>query len=330
MRIGIVGAGAIGSLLGARLAVSGSDVTFIDLPPRLAALRKDGVRIVATDGSTVRLASPQLAECGQEVIALDAVILAVKAHDVAACLPALKVLLGEQTAVITIQNGIPWWYFERHAGPLAGTRLSSLDPDGSIAAAIDARRIIGCVAYPAAALASDGTVEHVEGQRFPLGEIDGATTPRVQAFAAAFTAAGFKSPVLEDIRAETWLKAWGNLSFNPVSALTGATMGEICQQPETRGLVVAMMREAQVIAEALGINFRVSLERRLAGAAQLGKHRTSMLQDLESGRRLELDALVGAVLEIGSLVGRDAPSIRLVYALTKLLDVNRRAAARAD
>jgi 2-dehydropantoate 2-reductase len=310
-------------VLGARLAVSGSDVTFIDLPARLDALRADGLRVIDADGSVLHLASPQLAHCG-EVLRTDVVILAVKAQDIAASVPAVTALLNEDTAVVTIQNGIPWWYFQRYEGPLAGTRLHSLDPLGAITAAIDPRRIIGCIAYPAATLHPDGTVEHVEGQRFPIGELDGATTPRAQALAAALATAGFKAPVLQDIRAETWLKAWGNLSFNPVSVLTGATMAEICQFAGTRAVVAAMMKEAQQIAEGLGLRMRVTLEQRLAGAEKVGQHKTSMLQDLERRRPLELDALVGSVLEIGGLLGIDTPVIRHVYALVALLDLGRR------
>lgn len=322
MKIGIVGAGAIGSLLGVRLALSGSDVTFIDLPLRLDALRADGLRVAGVDGSVLHLASPQLVPIGAR-LRTDVVILAVKAHDIAASLPAVTALLDEVTAVVTIQNGIPWWYFQRYSGPLAGTRLRSLDPTGAIAAAIDPRRIIGCVAYPAVTLRSDGTVEHVEGQRFPLGELDGAETPRIQALAAALVTAGFKAPVLQDIRAETWLKAWGNLSFNPVSALTGATMAEICQFAGTRAVVAAMMDEAQRIATGLGVRMRVTLEQRLVGAERVGQHKTSMLQDVERGRPLELDALVASVLEIGELLGIDTPVIRHVLALTRLLDIKR-------
>jgi 2-dehydropantoate 2-reductase len=310
-------------VLGARLAVSGSDVIFIDLPARLDALRADGLRVTGADGSVLHLASPQLAHCG-EVLRTDVVILAVKAQDIAASVPAVTALLNEDTAVVTIQNGIPWWYFQRYEGPLAGTRLHSLDPLGAITAAIDPRRIIGCIAYPAATLHPDGTVEHVEGQRFPIGELDGATTPRAQALAAALATAGFKAPVLQDIRAETWLKAWGNLSFNPVSVLTGATMAEICQFAGTRAVVAAMMQEAQQIAEGLGVRMRVTLEQRLAGAEKVGQHKTSMLQDLERRRPLELDALVGSVLEIGGLLGIDTPVIRHVYALVALLDLSRR------
>jgi 2-dehydropantoate 2-reductase len=323
MKIGILGAGAIGSLLGARLAAGGSDVTFIDLPERLTALRQQGLSVAAPDGGMLRLESPKLAARG-EPLTLDVLVLAVKAYDVGACLSALPPVIGNRTSILTLQNGIPWWYFQRHRGALAGTTLRTVDPDGAIGGSIDPRRLIGCVAYPAASLRPDGVVEHVEGQRLPIGELDGSTSPRIQALSEALTAAGFRAPVLEDIRSEIWLKALGSLSVNPVSALTGATMAGICREPATREIIATMMQEAQAIAAALGVRLRVSLEQRLRGAERVGNHRTSMLQDLRHGRKLELDALVGAVLEIGDLLGLDAPLTRHVLALTRLLEVNRR------
>jgi 2-dehydropantoate 2-reductase len=258
----------------------------------------------------------------------DLVVLAMKAQDIAAALPTLTGLLHADTVVLTVQNGIPWWYFQGTSGAHANHTLQSVDPGGRIAAAIQTRRIIGCVAYPAAAAERSGITRHVEGYRFPIGELDGSSTARAAVISGLLSAAGFKAPMLADIRAETWLKAWGNLGFNPVSALTRATMARICQDPETRALVQRMMLEAQQIAARLGVQFRVSLERRLQGAEQVGQHKTSMLQDVEAGRPLEIEAVVGAVLELGRLTGVNAPTTQAIYSLVKLLD--RSAAGTAD
>jgi 2-dehydropantoate 2-reductase len=218
-----------------------------------------------------------------------------------------------------MQNGIPWWYFQRHGGPYQGTRVSAADPDGVISRAIDPLRIIGCVVYPAANLIAPGVVQVVEGKRFSLGELDGVTTERVQAIAASLTRAGFKAPITEDIRAEIWLKVWGSLSFNPISALTRATLVDICQFPLTRELCTQMMRECETIANKLGIRFRVNIERRIAGAEKVGAHKTSMLQDIEQGKAIEIEALVGAVVELGRLTDTPTPHIDAVYACASLL-----------
>jgi len=221
--------------------------------------------------------------------------------------------------VVTMQNGIPYWYFHKHGGELAGTIVRSVDPSGLIGTTIRAERVIGCVVYPASELVAPGIVKHIEGDRFPVGELDGSSSMRVTRVSECFTNAGFKAPVLDDIRAEIWLKLWGNLTFNPISALTRSTLVDICQYPRTRELAAAMMTEAQTIAHKLGITFRVDLEKRIAGAEKVGKHKTSMLQDVEAGRAPEIEALVGAVVELGRLTHTRTPHIDAVYALTSLL-----------
>ena len=319
MKVAVIGAGAIGGLVGARLALAGEDVTFMVRGANLQAIRANGIALIEADGSRsvadLVHASADYARAG----AHDLVILAMKAHQVEAVADEVPKLFGPDTAVITMQNGIPYWYFHSHGGPLAGTHLESVDPGGGIAARIPAERVIGCVVYPASELVAPGIIRHIEGDRFPLGELDGSNSERTKRAAACFENAGFKSPVLADIRSEIWLKLWGNLSFNPISALSRATLVDICRYPPTRELAAAMMREAQAIAKKLGIDFRVSLEKRIAGAAKVGKHKTSMLQDIEAGRAPEIDALVGAVVELARLTATPTPSIDAVYALVKLL-----------
>jgi 2-dehydropantoate 2-reductase len=249
----------------------------------------------------------------------DMVVLAMKAHQLEAVVNDLPKLIGPQTIIVPMQNGIPFWYFDDHGGALAGTPIRSVDPNGLIARTIPARQIIGCVVYPASELKAPGVVQHIEGDRFPIGELDGSTTDRVTRVSQCFANAGFKAPVLADIRAEIWLKLWGNLTFNPISSLAHSTLVDICQFPLTRELAGNMMREAQAIAHKLGIEFRVPLEKRIAGAEKVGKHKTSMLQDIEAGRAPEIDALVGSVVELGRLTDTPTPHIDTVYALVKLL-----------
>ena len=318
VRICIVGAGAIGGFMAARLADAGADVGVVVRGAHLAAVRSDGMRLVAEDGTeTVRrlAASDRLADLGPQ----DAIVLGMKAHQVAAVADDVAAALGPQTVVVTTQNGIPWWYFFRHGGPYEGRCLESVDPGGRIAARIPAERVIGGIVYPACEVVAPGVIRHIEGNRFPLGEPDGTDTPRVRALADLFRAAGFRTPVLDDIRSEIWLKLWGNLSFNPISALTHATLAEICRHPPTRALAAAMMAEAQAIGEKLGVRFKVSLGKRIAGAEAVGEHKTSMLQDVESGRALELQALVGSVIELGRITGLPTPAIEHVHALASLL-----------
>lgn len=320
MKIAIIGAGAIGGFVGVKLALAGNQLSFIVRGANLSAIRADGMRLLNPDGSeqTARdlLATNDYAQAGVQ----DVVVLAMKAHQVQAVAAELPKLMGPDTVVVTMQNGIPFWYFQGgHGGALAGTVVESVDPDGVLARSIAAERIVGSVVYPASELVAPGVVRHIEGDRFPLGELDGRASERVQRIARCFVDAGFKSPVLDDIRAEIWLKLWGNLSFNPISALTHATLVDICRFPLTRELAAGMMREAQDVAARLGVGFRVSLDKRIAGAEKVGKHKTSMLQDIEAGRAPEIDALVGSVVELGRLTDTPTPHIDAVYALVKLL-----------
>ncbi len=322
MKTCIVGAGAIGGLMGARLALAGVEVTLIARGPHLTAIREHGLKLIEADGEE-RIArnvaaTDKIGEAGEH----DVVVLALKAHQIAEVADQLPALFSPETVVVTVQNGIPWWYFNKHGGELDGKRLDSLDPDGQIERNIGVERIIGSIAYPAAEKPEPGVIRHVEGLRFPLAELDGAKTDRVKAISELFVRAGFRSPVLSDIRAQIWLKAWGNLSFNPISALTRATLVEICRFPATRNLAAVMMSEAQEIAEKLGVRFRHTIEQRIAGAEQVGEHKTSMLQDVEAGRPLEVEALIGVVAELGRLTGTATPAIDAVYSCVKLLAVN--------
>ena len=319
MKIAVVGAGAIGGYLGARLSAAGEDVTFIARGANLEAIRKNGLKLIEEDGTEIRTTGARAFEKMSDAGPQDFVLLTVKAHQVAAIAPDLHHLCDAQTAIVTMQNGIPWWYFHKHGGELEGHPVKSADPDGTIARHIAAARVIGSVVYPAADLSAPGVVQVVEGNRFTLGELDGTTTARVQALSASLIKAGFKAPVSADLRSEIWLKLWGNLSFNPISALTHATLVDLCRFPPTRDLATQMMTEAQTIANKLGITFRVSIERRIAGAEKVGAHKTSMLQDVEAGRPIELAALVGSVIELGGLTNTPTPHISAVYACASLL-----------
>ena len=319
MKIAIVGCGAIGGYVGAKLALAGEAVTLIVRGATLEAVRERGITLHMSDGRTLvahdLTATSDYAGAGAQ----DLVILAVKAHQLEAVARQVPELFGRDTVVVTMQNGIPYWYFHRHGGALAGSIVRSVDPEGVISRLIPAERVLGCVVYPATELLAPGVVKHIEGDRFPLGELDGSVSERAQRVSECFTRAGFKSPVLDNIRAEIWLKLWGNLTFNPISALTRSTLIEICQFQPTRDLATTMMTEAQSVAEKLGIRFRVPLERRIAGAEKVGRHKTSMLQDVEAGRTPELDALLGSVVELGRLTHTPTPHIDTVYGLTHLL-----------
>jgi 2-dehydropantoate 2-reductase len=319
MKIAIIGAGAIGGYVGVKLALAGEDVTFVVRGANLDAIRKNGMKLVVSDGSEQVASHVKATNDYAAAGAQDMVILAMKAHQVEAVANDVPKLYGPDTVVVTMQNGIPYWYFHQHGGELAGSMVRSVDPTGLIGSKVPAERVIGCVVYPASELIAPGVVKHIEGDRFPVGELDGSSSERVAKVSQCFTKAGFKAPILDDIRAEIWLKLWGNLTFNPISALTHSTLVDICQYPLTRELAAAMMREAQAVANRLGITFRVSLEKRIAGAERVGKHKTSMLQDVEAGRDPEIDALVGSVIEVGRIVGEPTPHIEAVFALVKLL-----------
>jgi 2-dehydropantoate 2-reductase len=319
MKIAVVGAGAIGGYLGAKLSIAGEDVSFIARNKNLAAIKAHGFRLVLEDGSEQHAPNVKAVQAPAEAGPQDVVLLTVKAHQVKDLLPGLRGLFGPDTMVVTMINGLPWWYFHKLAGPYEGRRLESVDPGGVIAAHIEPERVIGSVVYPAAELLSPGVVKVIEGNRFTLGEPDGSRSPRIEALSQAMMKAGFKAPVSKDIRGEIWVKLWGNLSFNPISALTHATLQDICRFPATRELAANMMREAQALGEKLGVEFKISLDKRIAGAEAVGAHKTSMLQDVEAGRALELEALVGSVMELGRITETPTPTIAAVYALASLL-----------
>lgn len=320
MKIAVIGAGAIGGLVACKLALAGEDVTCMVRGKNLEAIRDNGLKLIMEDGTEHIAKNVKASNNYDEVGPQDIVILSVKAHQVADVADDLKKLLGPKTVVVTMQNGIPYWYFTKHGGPYEGTQVKSVDPTGDAIRKIPADHVLGCVVYPASELVAPGVILHVEGLRFPVGELDGSMSERAQMVADCFTRAGFKSPVLDNIRAEIWLKLWGNLTFNPISALSHSTLEAICQYPLTRQLAADMMTEAQTIANKLGITFRVSLEKRIEGAEKVGAHKTSMLQDIEAGRSVEIDALVGAVAELGRLTEIPTPHIDTVYALVKLLE----------
>jgi len=317
MRICVIGAGAIGGLLAAKLADAGEEVSVIARGPHLAAISADGLKLIEGDKETIAKvkASSRIADVGEQ----DLIILGMKAHQVAAVVRDLPAIYGPQTAVLTAQNGIPWWYFFKHGGPYEGARLESVDPGGVIADNLPIERVLASVVYPAAEIERPGVIRHIEGYRFSLAEIDGKTTERLEQVAAAFTRAGFKAPIVSDIRTELWTKLWGNATFNPISALTHATLEDICRFKLTRTLAEETMREMKTIGEALGIRFRIPLEKRIAGAEAVGPHKTSMLQDVETGRALEADALIGSVIELGRIVNIPSPHLDSLYAVVKLL-----------
>lgn len=318
MKICAVGAGGIGGLLAARLAHSGQEVTVIARGPHLAAIRANGLKLFEEDGSEkvahIR-ATDKIAEAGTQ----DLVILGMKAHQLGAVVKDLRALYSPETVVLTAQNGIPWWYFFKTGGAHEGRVIESVDPGGVIAAHLPADRVLGSVVYPAAEISEPGVIKHIEGNRFSIAEIDNSKTERAEKVSEALQNAGFKAPVVSDIRAEIWTKLWGNLSFNPLSVLTHATLQDICRFPATRETAARMMREAQAVGEALGVRFRIPLEKRIAGAEAVGAHKTSMLQDVEAGRAVELDALVGSVIELGHIAEVPTPQIEAIYACVSLL-----------
>ncbi len=322
MKICIVGAGAIGGMLGVKLAVSGHEVTLILRGANLEAVKQNGLMLIEENGNEL-LAKPVKATSSiREAGPQDVAILGLKAHQVADVAADLPHLMHSTTRVVTMQNGIPWWYFYKLSGNYTAMPVRAVDPDGVIAKYIPIDSVIGSVVYPASEVIRPGVIKVIEGNRFTLGEIDGSDTPSIRAISDAFKGAGFKAPVSMDIRSEIWLKVWGNLSFNPISALTHATLEDICLYAPTRELAANMMTEAQAIGEKLGVQFKVSLEKRIAGAQAVGAHKTSMLQDVEQGRALELQALVAAVMELGQITQTPTPTIHAVYALASLLAKN--------
>ena len=317
MKICVFGAGAIGGYMGVKLAQAGADVSLVARGPHLAAMQAKGLTLIEEDGApqTVGVtASDNPADLGPQ----DYVIVTLKAHSVPAVVPNMQPLIGPNTTIVSGVNGVPWWYFHKIGGALEGTRLASVDPGNAQWDGFGPDRVLGCVVYPAAEVQEPGTIKHIEGNRFSLGEPDGSKSERAMALSKALSAAGLKAPVRPRLRDEIWVKLWGNLSFNPISALTHATLDVLCTDEGTRPVARNMMLEAQAIAEKLGVKFPIDVDRRIDGGAAVGAHRTSMLQDLEQGRPMEIDALLGSVQELGRVTDTHTPIIDTVLALTKL------------
>jgi 2-dehydropantoate 2-reductase len=317
MNITVIGAGAIGGHIAAKLAAAGESVKVVARGEHLKAicergltLKENGEEIVARVKATDRIA---------EASGADLIVLGVKAHQLAPIAADVASIVTPATMIMTAQNGIPWWYFFKHGGRYDGVRVESVDPGGVIARHLPIDAIVAAIIYQAAEIESPGVIRHIEGHRLPVAEIDGQRTERIVALSELFTKAGFKSPALSDVRAEIWMKLWGNLTFNPVSALSHATLEDICCFTPTRALAAAMMGEAQTVGEAFGIRFRLSVDKRIAGAESIGAHKTSMLQDIEHGRATEIDALLGSVIELARLANVATPHLDAIYAVTKLL-----------
>ena len=317
MNVTVIGAGAIGGLIAARLAASGERVKVVARGAHLAAIRERGLLLKENGEEAVARveATDRIAEAG----GADLIVLAVKAHQLTPIAAEIASIARPSTMLMTTQNGIPWWYFFKHGGAHEGIRLESVDPGGVIASHLPIDSVLASIIYPAAEIEAPGIVRHIEGHRLPLAEIDGRKTERIAALSELFGKAGFKSPTLQDVRTEIWTKLWGNLTFNPVSALTHATLEDICRFPPTRTLAAEMMREAQTVGELFGIRFRLSVEKRIAGAEGVGAHKTSMLQDIEHGRAIEIDALLGSVIELARLAHVATPHLYAIYAAAKLL-----------
>lgn len=317
MKICIFGAGAIGGYMGVKLAQAGANVSLVARGPHLAAMQDKGLTLIEEDGApqTVSVtASEDPAALGPQ----DYVIVTLKAHSVPPVVPKMQPLIGDHTTIVSGVNGVPWWYFHKIGGELEGTRLNSVDPGNAQWDGFGPDRVLGCVVYPAAEVIEPGTVRHIEGNRFSLGEPDGSKSERAIALSKALSSAGLKAPVRPRLRDEIWVKLWGNMSFNPISALTHATLDVLCTDLGTRAVARNMMVEAQQIAETLGVKFPIDVDRRIDGGAAVGAHRTSMLQDLDQGRPMEIDALVGSVQELGRITGTPTPTLDTVLALIQL------------
>ncbi len=317
MKVCIIGAGSIGGLVAARLAKSDAKVSVVARGEHLRAIAANGLRLTSAEAPEIVAPVDAYGAIG-DVPPQDLIVLAVKAHQLTPIVDEIAQLATKGGLFLTMQNGIPWWYFHKFGAAYEGQVLESVDPGGRIAASLPIDCVLGSVVYPAAEITAPGVIHLVEGNRFSLGELDGQRTDRVEAVSQLFTQAGFKAPVASDLRGEIWTKLWGNMSFNPISALTGATLAGICTHPAARGLAASMMKEAQAVGEALGVRFRIPLEKRIAGAEAVGEHKTSMLQDVEAGRTTELEALVGSIIELGRITGIPTPSIDAVYACARL------------
>ena len=318
MRFVIAGAGAIGGYIGARLAKAGADVVLFARGPHLRAMEERGLRVVSPDGDfEVR---PAVTGDLSTIGTADVIFLGVKAHGLTALAPGLRQLYGPNTVVVSTQNGIPWWYFHGHGGELDGLPLEHVDPGGVIAASIEPERVVGSLAYFATDIAEPGVIHHTEGNKLSLGEPNGTRSERTKAIADALIAAGLRCPVTTRFRHEIWVKLLGNVAFNPISALTGGTLDQLVHHTETAALVREIMTETEAVAARLGIELSISIDQRMAGAGKVGAHKTSMLQDYEAGRPMELDAVVGAVIEVGSRLGVSMPATRAMYACARFLD----------
>jgi len=321
MKICVIGGGgAIGGYLATKLARAGNQVTVVARGATLDAIKQNGLTLFMEGEPRPLVARVKAVSKITDVDTPDVVMLAVKAHQVEPIIDDLAKIMGPNTILIPLQNGIPWWYFQKLPGKYQDHPVETVDAGGMIMKKINPQNILGCVVYPATYTESPGVIRHVEGNRFPLGELDGSVSERVKVISQMMTDAGFKSPILEDIRGEIWLKLWGNMTFNPISALTHEHLEGICRYPLTNDLARNMMTEAQRLAEKLGVVFRVDIDRRIAGAEKVGKHKTSMLQDLEAGNSLEIDALLGSVIELGRITDTPTPCLSTVFALTKLLN----------
>ena len=315
MKVAVFGAGAIGGMMGARLAAAGADLSVVARGPHLAAMQADGLSLIS-GGETITVHPRCTADAG-ELGVQDYVIVTLKAHSLPAAAPSIAKMMGPHTALITAINGVPYWYFHGFEGPWKDRHLESVDPGGKLRDILPPSQAIGCVVYPAAEVTAPGVITHVYGDRFSLGEPDGSRSERIEAISKLLIASGLKAPIRPRIRDEIWVKLWGNLCFNPVSALTGSTLDRITGRPDLRALCRAMMIEAQAVAEALGVRFAISVDKRIEGAAEVGEHKTSMLQDLERGRPMEIDALLGAVVELGAMTGHPMPTCDTVLALVR-------------
>jgi 2-dehydropantoate 2-reductase len=315
MKVCIFGSGATGGYMGVELARAGAEVSLVARGAHLQAIRENGLKVLT--GEEEHVAHAPATDDPEELGPQDYVIIALKAHSIPGAVESIAPLLGNDTAVVTASNGIPYWYFHEHGGALRNTVLQSVDPGGKQWQFLKPERAIGCIVYPATEVVEPGVVKHVYGNKFPLGEPSGERTERVEKLSSLLTTAGFEAPVLDRIRDEIWLKLWGNLCFNPISALTHATLDVIAADPGTRAVASAMMTEAQIIAEKLKVRFRVDIERRINGAGRVGAHKTSMLQDLERGRPMEIDALVAVIQEMGQLTSTPTPTIDTVLALVR-------------
>lgn len=321
MRIVIVGAGAIGGFIGARLTRAGTDVALLARGAHLRAILEGGLSVRSPEGDfSVR---PEATDDLAVTRGADVLLLALKAHSLPAIAPRLEPLLGPDTVVVSMQNGLPWWYFQQPGSRFDGLSLDRVDPGGGIARAIEARRVVGSIVYCSTEIAAPGVVRHIEGNRISFGEPDGTRSARTRQIAEALIAAGFRCPVTTRIRHEIWVKLLGNVAFNPISALTRGTLDALVRDPDTSRVIRTVMKEAEAVAASLGITLPISIEQRIAGAGQVGTHKTSMLQDYEAGRPMELDAVVGAVVELGDRLGVPVPAVQAVYACARMLDAQR-------